>query len=82
MPEGQPRTVLLATLDALRDEKHPLHAIVDVGVDGVHGLELLPLGALDDGVEGGGVNVGEGLEIPFRVAARDAARGAERRLPS
>jgi hypothetical protein len=82
VPEREPRAILLAALDALRDKEHSLHAVVDVGVKGVDRLELLLLGALGDNVEGGGVDVGEGLEVPFQVAARDALRGAERRLPS
>src|SRR5438105_11475334 len=51
----QPRTALLGTLDALRDEVQAIDAVADVGVDGVIGFELLARSALGHRVEGGGV---------------------------
>lgn len=75
MLQRQPRPILLAAGDCLLDEVHAFQPVVDVGVDGVLGFELLAQGPKGHVVEGGAVDVREGLEETFRVAERQAAGG-------
>src|SRR6185503_19955198 len=71
--QRQPGAAGFAAGDGLLDEVHPFHAVVDVGVDGVRLLERLSFGPLDHGVVGSAVDVGEGFEEGFGVAAGEAA---------
>jgi hypothetical protein len=62
MFQRQPLSVFRRAGHALRDEVHAVHAVLDVGIQAVSGVELLADGSPRHVVEGGVVDVGERLE--------------------
>src|SRR5262245_28830252 len=69
----QPAAVGSAARDALLDEEHPLHAVVDVGINRVECLELLARGPQHHVVVGCAVDIGKGLEKRLRMSAGQPA---------
>lgn len=73
MLQAFPRPVFLGAGDALFDEVHAIHTIVNIGEDRVQVLYLVAGDAGNDGIVGSSVDIGERFQIAFGMATRCSA---------